>query len=214
MQTKKISVTRALAELKRLDKEFSTLIDNSPYIAIQVGEGDQAVGPNNIPVAECVKAIQSAWDQINQIQKTRSSLKAAIVKSNATVVVTVAGKQMTVAEAIELKSTISAQRTMLSNMKRSYSMAQTAQNEHNKKVEEKIDNLLKSVYSADRSKVDSSNYDAVAKPQWAKAKASLIDPLKLADQIKAKEAYIEELVTEVDYTLSEVNARTDIEYEV
>lgn len=214
MQTKKISVTRALAELKRLDKEFSTIIDNSPYIAIQVGEGDQAVGPNNIPVAECVKAIQSAWDQIAQIQKTRSSLKAAIVKSNATVTVTVGGREMTVAEAIELKSTISAQKAMLSNMKRAYSLAQTAQNDHNKKVEEKIDNLLRTMYGADRSKIDASNYDAVAKPQWAKAKASLIDPLKLADQIKAKEKYIEELATEVDYTLSEINARTDIEYEV
>lgn len=214
MQTKKISVTRALAELKRLDKEFSTIIDNSPYIAIQVGEGDQAVGPNNIPVAECVKAIQSAWDQIAQIQKTRSSLKAAIVKSNASTTVTVGGRQMTVAEAIELKTTISAQRNMLSNMKRAYSMAQAAQNDHNKKVEEKIDNLLKTLYGADRSKIDPGNYDAVAKPQWAKAKASLIDPLKLADQIKAKEKYIEELDTEVDYTLSEINARTDIEYEV
>lgn len=214
MQTKKISVTRALSELKRLDKEFGALIDNAPYIAVQVGEGDQAVGPNNIPVAECVKAIQSAWDQLSQIQKTRSSLKAAIVKSNATVVVTVAGRQMTVAEAIELKSTIAAQKSMLSNMKRSYSMAQSAQNDHNKKVEERIDNHLKTLYGADRSKVDASNYDAVAKPLWAKAKAGLIDPLKLADQIKAKEKYIEELATEVDYILSEVNARTDIEYEV
>ena len=65
---------------------------------------------------------------------------------------------MTVAEAIELKSTIAAQKAMLSNMKRAYSLAQTAQNDHNKKVEEKINNLLRTMYGADRSKIN-TNYE-------------------------------------------------------
>jgi hypothetical protein len=51
----------------------------------------------------------------------------------------------------------------------------------------------------------------VAKPQRNLKEAALLDPMKIADKIKALEDEISLIKTELDYALSEVNAKTEIE---
>lgn len=56
-----------------------------------------------------------------------------------------------------------------------------------------------------------SMFEAIAKPQREQKEASLIDPIKINDLIKSLEEEISLVETELDFTLSESNAKTEIE---
>ena len=58
--------------------------------------------------------------------------------------------------------------------------------------------------------VDESMYNSVAKPQKEQKEAALVDPCDIQSKIKSLQDEIELLETEVDFILSEYNAKTVI----
>jgi len=210
-----MSVTRALAELKRLDDRINRAVSQGIYVGVSVGTGSQIkVHNSNQNLEQTNSAIQSSYDSVTNLFKQRAAIKAAIVKSNATVTVNLGGRILTVAEAIELKQSIATKRSFLSVLQRQQTAANTSVATLNAQVEAAIDSNLKTVYGSDKSKVDKETYDLIAKPQKAAKEAALVDPLNLSEKIKAIEEEISLVDTELDFTLSEVNAKTDITIDV
>lgn len=213
MTTTTMSVTRALAELKRLDDRITRAVSGSSYIGISVGTGSQMkVASQNTTVEQLVSSIQSAYDSVTSLFAQRSAIKAAIVKSNAAVTVNLGGRVLTVAEAIELKQSIATKRSLLAVLQRQQTAANAGVATLNAAVEAAIDSNLKTVYGSDKSKVDKETYDLIAKPQKAAKEAALVDPLNLVEKIKAIEEEVSLVDTELDFTLSEINAKTDITF--
>jgi hypothetical protein len=71
------------------------------------------------------------------------------------------------------------------------------------------------VYSSGSTqKVTSEQYDAVAKPQEERATPAMLDPADIASRITALEADVSLVKTELDFVLSESNARTDIDVDL
>ena len=208
-----MSVTRALAELKRLDDRITRAVSGSSYIGISVGTGSQMkVASQNTTVEQLVSSIQSAYDSVTSLFAQRAAIKAAIVKSNAAVTVNLGGRVLTVAEAIELKQSIATKRSLLAVLQRQQTAANAGVATLNAAVEAAIDSNLKTVYGSDKSKVDKETYDLIAKPQKAAKEAALVDPLNLVEKIKAIEEEVSLVDTELDFTLSEINAKTDITF--
>lgn len=212
-QLTKMSVTRALAELKRLDDRIlAAQAGEAVFVSVAIGQAD-----NKKPVAiqgsvDLVRSkIQSAFDTIEALFKKREAIKGAIVKSNAATMVTIGNRTMSVAEAIELKRSITIKQAFRNVLQQQYRSAMGRVSELNAQLDSTIEVNLKSVYGSDKSKVDQSTFDSIAKPQRALKEASLIDPADVLKVIANLSEEISQVETELDFTLSEINARTEIE---
>lgn len=209
----KMSVTRALAELKRLDDRLKRMTtDQSIFVSVAVGQGDkQKVLGVSDTVQNVVSQIQSNRDRVNSMIEQRSKIKAAVVASNAATKVKLGSREMTVAEAIELKKSIDVQRNMLATYRRQVIQANALVAKQNAALEAQIETNLATIYGNEKGKVDASMFEAIAKPQREQKEASLIDPIKINDLIKSLEDEISLVETELDFSLSEINAKTEIE---
>ena len=209
----KISITRALAELKRLDDRLNRMTtDQSIFVSVAVGQGDkQKVLGVSDTVQNVVSQIQSNRDRVNSMIEMRAKIKAAVVASNAATKVKLGTREMTVAEAIELKKSIDVKRNMLATYRRQVIQANALVAKQNAALEAQIETNLATIYGNEKGKVDASMFEAIAKPQREQKEASLIDPIKINDLIKSLEDEISLVETELDFTLSESNAKTEIE---
>jgi Mg2+ and Co2+ transporter CorA len=209
-----MSVTRALAELKRLDDRISKATSDGTFVGVSVGkEAQQKVyNVSGTSVDQLKSKIQSSFDLLESLFKQRAAIKAAVVKSNATTTVKLGAVEVTVAEAIEMKRSVESKRNVLRNLQRQQTLAQSNVAQLNAKLEQDIDSNLKTIYGSDKSKVDASSYELIAKPQKALKEASLIDPVDIVAKIASMEEEISLVDTELDFTLSEVNAKTEISF--
>lgn len=213
IEMNKMSVTRALAELKRLDDRLNRMTtDQSIFVSVAVGQGDkQKVLGVSDTVQNVVAQIQSNRDRVSSMIEMRAKIKAAVVASNAATKVKLGTREMTVAEAIELKKSIDIKRNMLHTYRRQVVHANSLVTKQNAALEAQIETNLATIYGNEKGKVDASMFEAIAKPQREQKEASLIDPIKINDLIKSLEDEISLVETELDFTLSESNAKTDIE---
>lgn len=208
----KMSVTRALAELKRIDERIQRDIGSSVFVSVTVGkDANKKMSSGNDTPEKVASNIQSSFDSLEATMTQRSKIKAAIVASNAKTLVKVGNREMTVAEAIELKSTVSTKAMLVAYMRQQMNQAEALVQSLNAKLDAQIEQNLATIYGSEKSKIDATTYDVVAKPQRNLKEAALLDPMKIAEKIKALDDEISLIKTELDYALSEVNAKTEIE---
>lgn len=209
----KMSVTRALAELKRIDDRLNRMTtDQSIFVSIAVGHGDKmkVLGVSDTTL-NVTSQIVSNRDRVNSMIETRAKIKAAVVASNASTKVKLGDREMSVAEAIELKKSISIKRDLKVALQRQLHQANALIARRNADLDSQIETNLTTIYGNEKGKVDASMFEAIAKPQREQKEASLIDPIKINSMIKSLDDEISLVETEIDFTLSESNARTEIE---
>lgn len=206
-----MNISRALAEIKRIDDRVTRLTNESVFVAAAIGKGDkQKMNTSNDSVAQASAKMQSAFDKIQAEIATRAKIKAAVVKSNAVTEITLAGTVMTIAEAIEMKKSIQLKKALCAQMQRQLMTARSTVDILNAKLEQQIEANLATIYGSDKSKVDSLTFEMVSKPQREAKEASLLDPLKLETKIDQLNEEISAVETELDYLLSTSNAVTTI----
>jgi len=203
-----ISITEALNELKLYDSKITKAITNATFCGAAKKSADKVGVVKKEDFDERAKAsYQSATDLI----ANRNSLKSAIVKSNAVTEVEIDGKVMSVAEAIERKNSIEYDETLLNEMKRQYANATATVDKENKKVDNKVDDLLTTLIGKDSDKkLSKEDQEAVEKPYREKNEFEFVDPLSLYEKIQALEADIDGFKSNVDTVLAVVNAITTI----
>jgi hypothetical protein len=201
-----ISITRGLAELKTLDSRINKSIQETSLIANTTGKKIIVGFQSNEQFEDKVK---SSYQSVTDLIKRRNAIKAAIVQSNAITTVEVAGAAMTVAEAIERKTSIAYEQALLNKMKSEYVNAIRKFEQEDAKVKERLDELLKTTFGKD-VKVDANQYDSTAKPFLEQNEPKLVDPLKLKNEIESLENVIEEFSLNVDFVLSESNTMNKI----
>jgi hypothetical protein len=132
---------------------------------------------------------------------------SAIVISNATTRVTVAGKEYTVAEAVERKRSIEFDKQLLEVMKSQHVSVQREYTDHTNTEQLRVERLISNELGKD-SKTSVDTVKALSETFLAENKAEILDPLKLADRIRTMTTEIEDFETTVDWVLSETNGRT------
>lgn len=214
MAMQKISVTRGLAMLKTLSSKIENAIA-CPFVGVAVGKDAQRkpLGKSGT-VAEHEALYQGAYDTVTALIKQRQAIKTAIVASNASTKITLGGVEMTVAGAIELKSSVEFKRTLMQRMQMQLLQAENLATNQNAALQTSIDKLLETAAGGDKAKMDSEGSRQIAKLQQDMKEASLIDPIKIATKIEALKKDIENVDLELDFTLSESNAKTEIEVDL
>jgi len=206
---KKVSIHRALAELKVLDAKIERAISEIEPTAIYQ-EGKKIGGHTSIEDFE--NSAKSSMDQATEFIKQKSVIKTAIVESNSKTKITINGKEMSVADVITHKSNIVFEKRLLEVLISKSNKSKGALIAHNEKVDANLQKLLEFSFGKDQTKVYSGDIDAISTPFKKSNSFQLFDPLKVDEKIKALQDKIMAFETEVDAALSESNAITMIEY--
>jgi len=203
-QSSELTITRALVELKTLDSRITKLVDTTSFIAMKTKNKNY-----NLVEEDYKKNVMASYQSLNDLIARRDSIKNAIVLSNATTQVTVAGKTMTVANAIEFKKTIEYKKKILEIMKKQRQAVTIESENHKQKVQAKIDDNIRIICGKD-TKPDTNTIQTISDGIAKGDPVEIYDPLGLDVLIKELEELTGEFTANIDYVLSESNALTKI----
>ena len=206
---RKISVTQGLVELKTLDSRIMKAIDNCSFIGAKKKSSDKV---GHFKEENFVENVKADYQSVNDLITNRATLKSAIVQSNAITNVEIGGVTYTVAQAIERKSSIVYDKTLLVAMKQQYKKVTDQVFKENSKVDAQVENMLLTYLGKDTDKkLNENDLELITTPFREKNEWSLVDPLNLYEKIQELEKSITDFESEVDTQLSISNAVTFIE---
>ena len=207
----KLSIHRALGELKTLDKRIRKEIENTIFIGAKKKSSNTEY-KTRTSIVDFNNNVNSSIQSINDLILRRKEIKEAIVNSNANTFVTIGDNKMTVASAIERKTSIGYDKFLLSKIKEQYALIVGFVEENNEEVEcdlsSKIDNMLNA-----NDKNNINGIEEFSKAYRNSNSWEVIDPVDLKSLIDKLEKEITIFENEVDVVLSESNATTFIEVE-
>jgi len=197
-----LTVTKALRELKMSDKRITKAISELDTIMVSVG----AVKDEDKKDFS-QKAINTL-DKVKALIKRRDAIKRAVVLSNARKEVTVAGSTMTVAEAIERKTSLDYELQVLMKLSSNMNDANQKEQKALDTAESRIESLLSSLYGRDKvSAKEAQEHADTLKKQFEVVR---YDPLDTYDVYTTMTKVIDDFQSEVDDVLAVANATTTI----
>ena len=104
MTTETMSIHQALVELKTLDKRIESAIQEGDWVVANKHSNGKISG---IDLKDFVENVKSRHQKVTSLIARTEAIKRAVVNSNAVTKVTIAGKEYTVAEAIDMKARLS-----------------------------------------------------------------------------------------------------------
>ena len=209
-QMAKISITRALSELKTEKKRLEKKIREFRPIAVQ--RGASLVGCyRGSKVDDFVDSAKESNQSINDLLTRIEKVKAAIEESNSTTKVMIAGKEYTVREAINMKSLIGYKKTLLQVMKEEFIKASEDFEDAEETNKKRVEKLVQDASASGSGKLDPAIEENALKSVESLYSIKVVDPIGLDKLIPALEKEIEDFETNVDFVLSESNSKTAIE---
>lgn len=208
METKQITVHQGLSELKKISQRLNRELENSKLIGVKKNSNNTVFSTTTSKEDFSKNAI-SSLQSINDLIDNHQKIKSAIVISNAATLIKVGKKQMTVAQAIETKTSIAAKQNLLSIMKKQYAVCVKTVDTYNKTVEDNLENQLNSLIGSENN-TNVNNLAGFMEEYRKQNSWEFIDPLNLELKIKALEEEIEDFESNVDIALSVSNATTII----
>jgi hypothetical protein len=200
---KEMSVHRALRELKTLDKRINNSLQSIDFVVDVVGN-KQPKGYNKVEDYE--NEVKSKYTQIQDLIKLRNLIKREIILSNATTKITINNIEMTVAEAIEMKSSIDYKKSLLLKLQLDYRNAINEVERKNNNFESRLNSYLESI--GKNTKLQDEETKKQIKTFTDNNEAKLLDTLLIKKEINKLQEEIEVFESEVDLVLSESNAVT------
>lgn len=201
---RKMTITEGLAELKMLTKRIEKAIYKD-YIW-----SAKKIDMTETEIAKHKEIAEANMKSVEDLIKNRNAIKSAIVKSNAVTMVKVAGEEMTVAEAIERKTSIGSEKELLSEWQRQYVQAKNNVDVQNRGVQARIDNMLSQIASSAKSDIEEAQ-KVMSETYMQNNGWDIFDPVDIKSKIDAYDAMIDEFEKNVDIVLSMSNAVTMIE---
>lgn len=217
MTNEKMTVHKALAELKIIDDRINNAIVSGTYVIANKHSNTKIHG---MTIDDFKTSMKSDFQKVSDLIARRNAIKRAVVASNAVTKVKVGDVEYTVAEAIEMKNHgMEFKNTLKMYIERQYT---NAKNEFDKNsgdpLERRAENYVLSVIQAQpkdsKMAVDSDAMKNL-RAQYIKDNTyDIIDPIGVKDVIEKLDNEISGFITEVDAALSVSNALTvlDIEY--
>jgi hypothetical protein len=151
-------------------------------------------------------------ESFQDLMKRRQAIKAGLIKANAGTEVKINDEKMTIAEAIELKSSIKYTISLRDALRTELDAVSYNIESVNDRAQERLDEQLKAIYGKS-GKVREEDTKAVEEAFWAANKAELVDQIDIRKRIEELDEYIDTFLAEVDLVLSEANGRVEMTIE-
>lgn len=204
MTKMEITITEGLTKLKTLTKRINKLTNSIQYC--EVSQNGKA--PNGYKtVDEYMSDVKAKYQELQDLITLKKAIKAAIVMANATKKVTIAGKEMTIAEAIDFKNQIPVYEELLASMTRSLTLANNKVLHNTQLMEDKLSRLVDS--ATQNQKIDSAKLEALK--ATLEIKIEYLDPLGIKKEIERLDNEISIFNEECDLRLSIADSQTMIE---
>lgn len=214
MNTEKMTVSRALIELKTLDKRITDKIQSTDFCFTNKHSNPKYKGKD---VADVKANIKSEYESILALIRRRSAIKKAVVQSNATTSVDINGKQYTVAEAIELKTHgMSYQNKLVQKMLAQFSYAvRDAETQNGQRLQNAAESYVTGLYGG-KEKMSSEAAIEDLRRYIEFNTLDIIDPLDIQEAAGSLNKEIVTFLDEVDSAITVSNATTTltISYEI
>lgn len=215
MTTEKMTIHKALAELKTLDDRIRKAMKEATYVLAVKHSAEKINGKT---VADFKDQMKSGYQKVTDLIARRDAMKRAVVLSNANTKVKVGNVEYTVAEAIEMKNHgVEFKKMLLQYITMAHNAAQNELNRNSgETLEKKAEQYVLSVISAQpkdsKMSIDSDAMKALRNTYIENNTYDLLDPLKVAPIMETLDAEINEFEAEVDAALSVSNALTVVEF--
>ena len=204
----KMTIHRALAELKLIDAKVTKAIETlTPSGIVQGEQLVNGVYDRKEFEKDAKAKLQSATDLI----KRKNDIKSAITKANAETIVTIADKSMTISDAINFKTVIELKKELISGLVTKHNQTKKNLETNNTTIDANALRLAEAALQKDNVKINDGDAVAITEPYLKKNKFHLVDPLGVEKLSEKLQEEIDNFEVEVDAVLSEINALTVIE---
>lgn len=204
-----LTIHRALAELKLIDAKIEKQLDTQLSIISWMDANKIVDGITK--EADFITNAKSSMQSIEGLISNREVIKSAITKSNNTTLVKVGEKEMTVIDAVNYRAIIAIKKRLLSKLVTKHSNATDRVLRHNAKVDDNSLALAKEALKKETVNIGDTDVAAIIKPYKDINYLTLCDPINSKEKIEALHDEIISFEAEIDATLSESNAITQIE---
>lgn len=205
----KITITRALTELKLLDARIIKLTGSAKFVDLFQNKRD-IVLINNMTKEVFETKAKASMQSIEDLIKRREKIKSAIMLSNAVTSVEIGRKKYFVIEAISRKTSINYEVNLLQRMKHEITNAKHQVDQQKPQLDQNVKELVEKNLGGDK-KPSKEDYDVISDPFLKANKLNIIDPCGVEKRIDEMDEKIDNFLAEVDFVLSESNAKTEIE---
>lgn len=207
----KMTIHRALAELKLIDSKIEKAI-----AAIEPTGLMKADKPVNgfFKKEDFEKDVRAKYQSVVDLIDRKIKIKSAIVAANAVTEVNIAGKKMTIAEAINYKAIVVFKKNLVASLFKKHNAVKskfTVENEKITNIALENAKIMIGKQGDDRVKPTDEDVKNIVEPFVKRNEYLLVDPLNvdvLTEKIKDE---VVEFEVEVDAILSEINSITLIE---
>ncbi len=212
--TETMTIHKALSELKLLDDRIEKEIGSASFAVANKHSNTKISG---IPIADYVLSAKDVYKSIRTLINRRNAIKRAVTRSNATTMVTVGGKEYTVAEAIDMKNLgVLHLKQLCATIENQFVRAKSnAEINNGDKLEQRADSYIQSLYQGADMKNLGEEVRKMRDDFITAQTMEVLDPIGASKEIAALRDEIDGFMSEVDSALSVSNALThiDVEYE-
>ena len=207
----KMTVHKALAELKTLDDRINTAIGESVFVRANRHNNTKIFGKTIEEFkADSASSLTSATALINR----RNAMKRAVVLSNAVTKVEIGGVEYTVAEAIEMNNHGMENLVDLRDCLREQysSVKRMVESENGDKLVKACENYIQATFGT-KEKINNPDIEMAQKVYMTNNTYDIVTGLDIEKVIKELTDRIDAFKAEVDSALSVSNALTVIEFD-
>ena len=212
MTTETMNVHQALAELKMMDKRIVAATREPEWVVTNKHSNTKI---NGVEVNDWIEDTKSKYKKVLDLIRRRDAIKRAVVNSNAVTKITVAGKEYTVAEAIDRKNNgVEYQKNLVTRMNHDYVMAKSnADRANGAELERRADEHVRIMVG--NSDMKGATAEAVRlRNEFILAQTTdIIDPIGVVAEMDKMNEEINSFLMNVDAALSVSNALTVITVE-
>jgi len=203
--SEKISITRALSEIKLLNNRISKKISENDFVYFMSKKKNIN---SNLLTSNAKSNYQSIIDLIHR----RNKLKSAIILSNSQTKVSLNNNTMTVAEVIEMKNIIPLYKELLQKLKYNRESIMNQVERQNNSMENDLQKILEINFGKSNNlKTNSDDIETISKTYRVNNQAEMLDCIDINNKINQLEEIIQLYENESNFVLSESNAITQIE---
>ena len=206
--TRTMTMHQLLAEIKLTKSKLDNM--TSKLFVAHKKHGDAVVDAvvDSVPVEKAEQIMRGNLDSVRHLISNLTEYETIRYKSNANTNVEIAGKIMTVADAIKRKENIKYEKNLLDELERQYKCVTRIISTENAKLE------MNAKSKVDAIKTDSMSAESLMEIMKADIENNtyeMVDPNNIVELIRTMKEDINGFKTEVDAALSTSNALTVVE---
>lgn len=210
MAKETMTVYQALEKLKILENRVQNLTPSGIFSCVGIRKRDKEESSEGIDLKMFGQTLQSTYDKQGAILKNYIELKSAINSSNATTIITVAGKEYTIANALVRKRLITKERSYWKKMRDDVQSCVNMVNSNNSKVDtdvnNRIDNILRESKNKNAAEIE------VLRATFSEGRYyDVYDPMDIATKSEQMLEELDEFEKDIHYALTQANVNTTIE---